>query len=45
MLKSIDKYFKNLKNLKKLKEDLEKLQKYQYNIAYSLNYLFNEEDY
>ena len=45
MLKSIDKYFKNLKNLKKLKEDLEKLQKYQYNIAYNLNYLFNEEDY
>ena len=42
MLKSIDKYFKNLK---KLKEDLEKLQKYQYNITYSLNYLFNEEDY
>ena len=42
VLKSIDKYFKNLK---KLKEDLEKLQKYQYNITYSLNYLFNEEDY
>ena len=42
MLKNIAKY------LKKLNTDLKKLQKYQDNIAYGLDYLFNElneEDY
>ena len=38
MLKNIDKYLKNFK------KDLEKLQKYQYNITYSLDYLFDELD-
>ena len=42
VLKNIAKY------LKKLNTDLKKLQKYQDNIAYGLDYLFNElneEDY
>ena len=39
MLKNIGMY------LKKLNNDLKKLQKYQENIAYGLDYLFNEEDY
>ena len=42
MLKKID------RNLKNFKKDLDKLQKYQYNIAYGIDYLFNElneEDY
>ena len=39
MLKNITKY------LKKLNNDLKKLDKYQDNVMYSLDYLFNEEDY
>ena len=42
VLKNIDSYLKNFK------KDLDKLQKYQYNIKYSIDYLFNElneEDY
>ena len=39
MLKYIGKYIKKLNN------ELEKLQKYQDNITYSLDYLFNEEEY
>ena len=42
VLKNIERYFKNFKNFKK---GLEKLQKYQYNVTYSLNYLFNGDNY
>ena len=38
MLKNIGRHLKNFKRY------LEKLQKYQYNIAYGLDYLFNELD-
>ena len=38
MLKNIGRHLKNFKRY------LEKLQKYQYNIAYDLDYLFNELD-